>query len=171
MTDLTIPQLFFRQAARYAQRPVFWVKRGGSYQSITWQQAQRTVESLATRLLGLGVNPGDRIAILSENRPEWAMADLAIQSAGAWTVPIYPSLPTPDVLMILKDAEPVVCIASALEQLKKFRLNRPQVPTIRLVIVMDAAAVEPQVEQTWEEDVRQGAALTRRSGHSLPQRI
>ena len=61
------------------------------------------MRALSLGLNGLGVQPGDRVAILSENRPEWAMADYAILCAGAWSVPIYPTLPAGQIAPLLND--------------------------------------------------------------------
>ena len=83
--------MFFSQADRLANKPLFFVKHAGRYQPITWGQARQTVEALGTYLLQVPVNPGDRVLLLSENRPEWGIADLAIQSVRARTVPVQSS--------------------------------------------------------------------------------
>ncbi len=64
-------------------------KHGGKYAPLSWAETVQTVSRLARGLIALGVEPGDRVALVSENRPEWAIADLAIMSAGAITVPAY----------------------------------------------------------------------------------
>src|SRR5207247_5035488 len=78
-----------------------------------------TVRALSLGLNGLGVQPGDRVAILSENRPEWAMADYAILCAGGWSVPIYPTLPAAQIVPLLVDCGARAIFVSSLEQLGK----------------------------------------------------
>jgi len=68
-------------------------KVGGVWKPISAGDFGFTVRALSLGLNALGLQPGDRVAILSENRPEWAMADYATLCAGAWSVPIYPTLP------------------------------------------------------------------------------
>ncbi|HVA15956.1 MAG TPA: long-chain fatty acid--CoA ligase [Stellaceae bacterium] len=81
--------MFFDQARRQGERPFLWAKRDGAYRSISWQDAAAQVEAIARGLRALGLSRGDRVALVSENRPEWMIADLAIVSAGCITVPAY----------------------------------------------------------------------------------
>jgi long-chain acyl-CoA synthetase len=108
----TIPALFFRQAQVHARRPLFFVKRAGTYQPITWEQAREDIFALGTFLLAQQVNAGDRVLLLSESRPEWGLADLAIQAVGAWTVSLYPNLTEQDARTICRDCQPVLAVAS-----------------------------------------------------------
>src|SRR5918995_4144867 len=82
-------ELFARTANRRASAPWLWAKRGGTYQPWSWQQVASEVHLLARALRARGVAPGDRVLLVAENRPEWAIADLAIMAAGAITVPAY----------------------------------------------------------------------------------
>jgi len=167
----TIPALFFEQAKRLSRKPLFWVKRSSRYQPITWEQTRDTVQALSAFLLNVPVNPGDRVIILSENRPEWGMADLAIQAVGAWTVPIYPSLAVREVLQIVTDCEPAVCIVSTQEQAQKLRTIREQVRSIRLLLVMDPGALSAPGERAWSEAVKQGRELAARFRQLLDRRV
>src|SRR3989338_6870855 len=108
----TIPSLFARQAARFKNKTLFLFKRDGRYQAMSWNLAQEQVSALSAFLLSRNVNSGDRVIILSENRPEWGIADLAIQSIGAWTVPLYPSLTSADIYVIAKDTKPILYFSS-----------------------------------------------------------
>ncbi len=155
----TIPAVFFEQAKRLAPKPLFWVKRQGRYQPITWDQARQTVQALSAYFLHVGIKPGERIVILSENRPEWGMTDLAVQAVGAWTVPIYPSLMEHDIRQILLDCEPVLCAASSGEQVRKLRALQAQCPSIRGVLVMDATPLQQPFEQAWLQVVGQGRTV------------
>src|SRR5205814_1570895 len=66
-----------------------WAKRAGAYEAISWAEAARQVSQLSRGLRVLGIRPGDRVALIAENRPEWLIADFAIVAAGAVTVPSY----------------------------------------------------------------------------------
>ena len=81
--------LFFARAAERGEAPFLWAKREGKWQSISWAEAARQVCLVAEALRGLGLNDGDRVMLVSENRPEWCIADLAIMAAGCITVPAY----------------------------------------------------------------------------------
>ncbi len=96
-----------------------------------------TVRALSLGLNGLGVQPGDRVAILSENRPEWAMADYATLCAGAWSVPIYPTLPAGQIAPLLNDCGAKAIFVSTLEQLGKVLTIRSQCSTLDHVILID----------------------------------
>lgn len=107
------------QARTHWDRTVFRVKQGGIYREITWSELQTQVEEIALGLLDLGVEPGDRVAILSENRPEWAVADLAILTLGAATVPIYATLTGPEAERILRHSGARVLFVSDPEMMEK----------------------------------------------------
>lgn len=146
------------------------MKRDGHYQAISWTQAAADVKALSAFLLSIRVNPGDRILLLSENRPEWGIADIAIQAVGAWTVPIYATLNEPDIVQIAEDCEPVVCVASTLGQAQKIRAVRQQLPSLRLVIVMDSLQIQP-TERLWEDILREGESLLPTTQATLEQRM
>jgi long-chain acyl-CoA synthetase len=81
--------LFLTRAAEKGEAPFLWAKREGQWRSISWAEAARQVAGLAASLKRIGLMPGDRIALVSENRPEWLISDLAIMAAGCVTVPTY----------------------------------------------------------------------------------
>ncbi len=88
----TFPNLvamFLARAEFFGTRPFLWAKRSGQWQSQSWRDAADQVCLLAEALRGLGLNPGDRVVLVSENRPEWCIADHAIMAAGLVTVPAY----------------------------------------------------------------------------------
>lgn len=81
--------LFFARSDELGDRPFLWAKRGGAWVSISWRQAAGQVAELAHALKDMGLAPGDRVMLVSENRPEWCISDLAIMAAGCVTVPTY----------------------------------------------------------------------------------
>jgi long-chain acyl-CoA synthetase len=155
----TIPALFLRQAAALGRRPLFLVKRGDSYRPITWQQAADDVVALSTFLLSRQVNVGDRVLIFSENRPEWGIADLAIQSVGAWTVPLYPSLTGGDLQVIGADCQPVAAVVSHSDRVTTLLQVGQAVPSLRVIVVMDPAQQHPASVKSWSGAIEQGREM------------
>ncbi len=122
-------------------RPVAMkAKKNGVWVDTTVAQLRDTVRFFSNGLRALGVKPGDRVAILAENRPEWAMADFAILAAGAVTVPVYPTLLGWQIEYILNDAGVVAVVCSTDEQYQKIAGIRSHVPSINNLIICDVPA-------------------------------
>jgi len=81
--------MFFERARDKGDAPFLWAKHGGEWRSTSWRDAATEVARLSAALKRLGLQPGDRVMLVSENRPEWLMSDLAIMAAGCVTVPAY----------------------------------------------------------------------------------
>jgi long-chain acyl-CoA synthetase len=93
--------LFLTRAGEKGDEPFLWAKREDEWRSISWSEASRQVASLAQSLKKIGLQRGDRVALVSENRPEWLIADLAIMAAGCVTVPTYTTNTSRDHIHIL----------------------------------------------------------------------
>ena len=91
-----IVAMFFEKSKEMKDKPYLWKKNNNEFESLSWRNVELLVKSIARSLIGLGVLKGDRVVILSENRPEWQIADLAIMSIGAITVPVYTTSTTAD---------------------------------------------------------------------------
>src|SRR5262249_36351229 len=85
----SLPAMFFEQVATRSGQPFLWAKWEGTYRPLSWDAVAARTRSLAQGLRALGIAPGDRVALVSENRPEWLIADLAVMSVGAITVPTF----------------------------------------------------------------------------------
>src|SRR5688500_9037461 len=96
--------MFLSRAERKGDAPFLWAKRDGEWRSTSWTEAARQVAALAASLRDLGLVPGDRVVLVSENRPEWLIADLAIMAAGCITVPTYTTNTTRDHAHILSNS-------------------------------------------------------------------
>ena len=96
--------MFFARAREKGDKPFLWAKTGGSWQAISWAEAARQVCALAASLKRLGLEKGDRVMLVSENRPEWLIADLGIMAAGCVTVPTYTTNTTRDHQHILSNS-------------------------------------------------------------------
>jgi long-chain acyl-CoA synthetase len=104
--------VFFRQAARFGDRPLIHHRRDNAWQIETWADMQRDVLAVASGLIESGVQAGDHVILMSENRLEWLYCDLAIQATGAITVPIYPNVSDDIAQRIAADCQAVMAIAS-----------------------------------------------------------
>lgn len=104
--------LFARTCDLMGDRPFLWSKKGDQWVSQSWAEIRTQVTSLADALIARGIQPGDRVALVSENRPEWFVADLAIMSAGAVTVPVYVTNTVDDHVHILTNSGARVAIFS-----------------------------------------------------------
>jgi long-chain acyl-CoA synthetase len=145
-TARTLTQLYFGALERFGTRPVaFRAKRQGQWLELSYQQLADRVQDLSLGLLELGVSPGDRVAILSENRPEWAIADYACLTARCTDVPIYPTLPARQVEYALCDSGAVAIFVSTKQQLEKVTAIRSRVPALRHVITFDNGASGAEV--------------------------
>lgn len=101
---ISLPAMFFDNTAEIGDRPFLWRKTGGEWRSTTGNAARETAAALAAGLASLGVAPGDRVALVSESRPEWMIADLGIMAAGGISVPAYVTNRIPDHLHVLADS-------------------------------------------------------------------
>jgi long-chain acyl-CoA synthetase len=133
----TITKLFFGAIDRLNRPDAMRYKQGGQWRTLSHRVIEERVTQLAAALRASGVQRGDRVAILAENRPEWAIADFAVLCLGATDVPIYPTLPPNQIAYILNDCEAKVIFCSTAEQVEKVAGIRDEVPTLREVIVFD----------------------------------
>jgi len=154
----TLSQLFFEAVEKFDKPNALQVKRGGSYQPISSREVAEQVRHVALGLLELGVRPGDRVAILSENRPEWAITDYACLTAGMTDVPVYPTLPAEQIPYILNDSGSVAIFVSTAEQAAKIAQIRSQCRTLRLVIGF-GDTTPPGVDHTLEQLRARGKAV------------
>ncbi|HUC41541.1 MAG TPA: AMP-binding protein, partial [Gemmatimonadales bacterium] len=137
----TLTQLFFTTVDRHAGLPAaFRSKVGGAWVSITHREALERVQAISLGLRELGIQPGDKVAIISENRPEWSLTDYACLCARATDVPIYPTLTAKQTQYILRDSESVAAFVSTADQLDKVLEVRGQLPGLKHVVVFDGAA-------------------------------
>jgi len=138
----TLNQLFFTTVDRHAGLPAaFRSKVAGAWVPITHRQALERVQAISLGLRELGIKPGDRVAIVSENRPEWALSDYACLTSRTTDVPIYPTLTAKQTEYILRDSESVAVFVSTAAQLDKVLEVKGNLSGLKYVIVYDSAAV------------------------------
>lgn len=130
----TLAALFFEAVERHDRPNAYQVKRDGIWQPLAHADVLERARRIAFGLEALGVDRGDRIGLLSENRPEWALADWACLCSGVTDVPIYPTLPAEQIIHPLNDAGVVVLFVSTPEQAAKAGSVRANLGTLRTII-------------------------------------
>ncbi len=142
MSVQTIPELFLAAVHEFPRPDCFSYRdETGQYVDVSSQEALRRVRALRFGLRSLGVQPGDRVAILSENRLEWALSDLAGQCAGGVIVPIYPTLLEDTIEYILNDCQPTVIFVSSQEQAQKIHNIRERLSFLKDVVSFDRTSL------------------------------
>ena len=109
-----LPSMFFEKAQTYGDAPFLWTKDSetGEFVATSWAEAADQVRALARSLYDIGVRSGDRVLLVSENRTEWGIADLAVMCVGAMTVPAYTTNTERDHLHAIEDSGAAIAIIS-----------------------------------------------------------
>ncbi len=136
----TLPQMFFAKAEELGDKPLFWAKHYDAWQSVSWAQAAADVSALSRGLRSLGVKPGDRVVLVSENRPEWGVADLAIMSVRALTVPAYTTNTIEDHTHILSDSGAEVVIVSSAQLAERLLPAASALADVKTIVALEAPA-------------------------------
>lgn len=138
--DDRLPSLghLFRERVRASGgQEAFRYEVDGTWRSSTWTQTDELARSWAAGLVSLGIEPGDRVAIVSTTRFEWVVADLAIMSAGGVTTTVYPTSTADDVRHILLDSDSRVVIAEDAGQLAKLAQVRADLPQLQAIVLLE----------------------------------
>jgi len=158
----SLPELLLDWAAQRPDGVAYREKQLGVWRETTWSAYAQLAARAGMGLVKLGVQPGDRVAIHSENRPEWLLADLGAQGIGAASVGIYPTSPAAEVEYLLCHSGAVVLVAEDEEQLDKVMAVRDRLPALRTIVVVDTRGVrdldDPMIV-TFSELLDLGAAF------------
>lgn len=133
----TVNDLFLRVAASNKSQALLYQEESGEWKSLSSADVYQRVRALAQTLLEWGIRRGDRVAILSENRWEWAITDFAILAIGAIDVPIYPTLTSPQIGELMRDSAARVIVVSTRAQYDKVAAVRSETP-LEHVVLMDS---------------------------------
>ena len=150
---------YFRHAAASGKPDLLVSKVDGAWKPLPASEFGERTKGLALGLALLGVDRQDRVAILSENRPEWPMTDFATLSLGAMTVPIYTTYLAPQVEYILKDSLAKVAVVSDAIELQKVLDVRDRCPELKHVVVLDAVPWSQGQAVSFETIVQKGLAV------------
>jgi long-chain acyl-CoA synthetase len=131
----TLNERFVEIVDRCRDNTAFMVKRRGSWERFSFEWAMQQVRETAFALEALGCEPGARVAILSENRPEWATTDFGALAAGVISVPLYTTLIPEQIAAILNDAGARVIFVSSMDHLRTILAIRDSVPTLERIVV------------------------------------
>ncbi|MCX6723552.1 MAG: long-chain fatty acid--CoA ligase [Candidatus Staskawiczbacteria bacterium] len=132
----SIPEAFFEIAKKFSDRTALSYKKEGVYFPITYKELAKKVENFAGCLSALGVNRGDKVAILSENRPEWVICDLSTMALGAVVVPLHTSFNPKALCDILDHSQAKVLIVSTSDFLNKILLDRKRLRRLKKIIFL-----------------------------------
>jgi len=133
-------------------------KKFGSYHDLSWDEIRQAADRAASGLIALGVKPGDRVALLSENRVEWIIADLAILAAGAVGVPMHAPLSPTQVAYQLSHSGATGVIVSGQDQADKLAASLGETPDLRFLVAFDTIREipGPLVSRSWQSLITAG---------------
>ncbi|HEY5924615.1 MAG TPA: AMP-binding protein [Kofleriaceae bacterium] len=161
----TLPGMLAQHARTRGDRVALREKRLGVWHEVTWRAYYDHVRATALRLRELGVQAGDHVAILSDNRTEWLYADLGAQALGARSVGIYQTNPPADVAYILQDSSSVVLFCEDQEQVDKAVAIRAETPSVKHIVVFEPRGTTDLGDSrliSWEDFLSRGKGLVAR---------
>ncbi|HVP69478.1 MAG TPA: AMP-binding protein [Anaeromyxobacteraceae bacterium] len=175
----TFPKLLVRNATRFADKVAMREKEYGIWQPYTWREVHDHVRDFSLGLVALGLAPGDKVAIIGDNRPEWVWSELAAQAAGAASVGLYQDSNLNEVAYVIDHCDATFVVAEDQEQVDKILDMLEKLPKVRYVVYTDPrglrnyrhpklvsfGSVEERGHELhrsrpslWEENVRAGHA-------------
>lgn len=157
----TLARVFLNTEKNYRKEALMLVKREGKYCPISTDEFSQRVRNISAGLSAFGLNSGDKLIILSENRPEWVMVDLAAICLGAVTVPIYTSLTPPQIKYIINDSEARFVVCSNPDMWSRLEVIRAELPLVEKYIMIEDLA--PAGVLTLKEVEKEGEKLNRQN--------
>ncbi|MHB8908531.1 MAG: AMP-binding protein [Syntrophales bacterium] len=138
MSADTFPKLLVEQAKKYGARKIALREKDlGIWQSVTWAEYLEKVKYFSLGMISLGFQPGDKISVIGDNKPEWIIAELAAQSAGGFGTGIYQDSILKEVAYIINHSETKFVIAEDQEQVDKILDMQEELPNVKKVIYYD----------------------------------
>jgi long-chain acyl-CoA synthetase len=161
MAATTIVERFRERITTHPDRVAMRYRSNGAWRDITWRDYGNRVEKAATALMSLGYRHGDKIAILSNNRPEWHIIDVASMSVGGASAAIYITNSPEQVAYIIGHSESKVAFVDTKEQLEKILKMRGELPTLTKVVVMDRydGDADPEFVMSWDDFMKLGEGI------------
>ena len=150
-----LPASFLAMAAQYPEQDLLASKRDGAWQKMTYGEVAHQVRQLAGALISLGITAGDKVFIAAENRPEWAIADLAVMAIGAIAVPSFITNTEDDFTYIMDHSESVLAITSG-GGVAQSVLNAAGAAGLKRVIVMEPEGLNPAAKTimlNWQDEL------------------
>ncbi len=154
--------MFTRMAERRGERPFLWSKRSNGYEPWSWQRVATEARQLARTLRARGLAKGDRVLLVAENRPEWAIADLAVLAAGGITVPAYTTNTVEDHAYLLANSGARMLVVSNDKLARQALPAAARAASVDLVVSMEPLTLASQTNHPvldWQAALAQGADL------------
>jgi len=167
----SLPEMFFKQSEQLGNAPFLWSKQNERWQSMTWREVREQAEAVTRGLRSLGIRKGDRVALISENRPEWLIADIGVMAAGAITVPAYTTNTTDDHVHVLSDSGAKLAIVSTAALARHVVPAAERTNSTRTIIVMEPLHPAPMTSLEilgWGKLLDLGRKFTNDSGDINP---
>ena len=169
----TIGEVFLNIANKYPDKDILYYKHAGRYHGIKFREFLQKVEYFSLGIESLGFNQGDKLALLSENRPQWMIADLGVISTGGIDVPLYTSLTTSQIEYIINDSGSKIVVVSKEALLKKVLSIRDRLTSVEKIIVIDS--VEPEIKEenvvTFQEVIETGKKISETGAQRFEEKV
>ena len=152
-------EMYFDRVEHYGNAPLLWAKTNGEWHNTSWRESANIIGNLSRALVDLGIETGDRVLLVAENRPEWLMSDVAIMATGGITVPAYITNTVDDHLHILSDSEAKGVIVSSKALGERICTAAAQCPNVTFVISIEDLGKKtfPFETITWNEALNRGS--------------
>jgi long-chain acyl-CoA synthetase len=167
----TLAQIAFKSIPNSNKSDCLSARISGKYTGISALQVRDSIESLAAKLLDFGVHSQTKIAILSENRPEWAIIDLAILCTGGVSVPVYTTLPPKQIQYLLNDSESVCIFVSNSQHLQKILAIQEGLHSLKHIVVIDRTGSIPDEIPLLSELIQQGSLILKENPDRVQKSI
>ncbi|MFP5352518.1 MAG: AMP-dependent synthetase/ligase [Actinomycetota bacterium] len=157
----TIIERFHERIKEHPSQVALRYKKGGEWRDITWRRYGEVVEQTSKGLMTLGFGHGDKISLLSNNRPEWHIADVGAMSIGGATAAIYTTNSPEQVAYIIQHSESKVAFVDVPEQLEKILKVRSELPDLQKVVVFDGYQGDADADfvMTWDDFLKSGSSV------------
>ncbi|MDQ4149286.1 MAG: AMP-binding protein, partial [Actinomycetota bacterium] len=133
----TLVEIFVNRVQKSPEAVAMKAKKDGSWRSISFREFDETAREVAHGLLSLGLRKGDFVSLLSSNRPEWHIADVAVLLCGGATVPVYITNSPPQVAHVVGHSESTIAIVEDDVQLAKIMETLPDLPKLKTIVVIE----------------------------------
>ncbi len=147
----TLPEIFYKTSEKFPDKTAFRYKEEGIYYSLSYKEAKKIIESFAIGLQSLGIKKGDKIALFSENRPEWAFTDLGAQITGAVLVPLHTTLNPRAIGNLINHCEAKILVVSGSELLNKVLIIQQELKNIEKIIFIEE--LEQEIKNICKKDI------------------
>lgn len=157
----TIMEKFHERVSSHPSKVAFRYRSGGDWRDVTWRDYGGSVKKVAKGLMSLGFGHGDKIALLSGNRPEWHISDVGAMSIGGATAAIYATNSPEQVAYIVSHSEAKVAFVDVVDQLEKILKTRAELPNLQKVVVFDGYQGDADADfvMTWDDFLASGSGI------------